>query len=90
MDYLDPQKSLLAWIILIAALAVLCLLLWLVNKLVRKLGVREHYVDRMGSSMLALERLIRPSAEHVLTARQTRKAVLPNRDGKPPSKSAGQ
>lgn len=80
MNYLDPQKSAVAWLILIGSITLVCVLLWLLNKALRKLGVREHHVDRMGSSMLEVERLIRPTAEHVLSARKQRKATLP--DGK--------
>jgi hypothetical protein len=87
MDYLDPQKSVIAWLILIAAIACVCLLLWLLNKGLRKIGVREHRVDRMGSSMLEVERLIRPAAEHVLTARKQRKAILPDGKDEPPETS---
>jgi len=78
MDYLDPQKSAVAWLIMIAAIAALCTLLWLVNKLLRKLGVREHPTDRVGSSLLEVERMFRPTAEHVITARQKRKSSLPS------------
>lgn len=84
MDYLDPQKSAVAWLILIGAITGVCLLLWLLNKALRKLGLREHRVDRMGSSMLEVERLVRPTAEHVLTARKQRKATLPDSKGGPP------
>ena len=84
MDYLDPQKSPAADLILIAGIALVFLLLWLLNKLLRKLGVREHHVDRMGNSMLEMERMFRPSAEHVITARQKRKALLPDGEGDPP------
>lgn len=74
MNYLDPQQSPVAYLILIAAITAVCVLLWLLNRLLRKLGVREHRVDRMGSSMLEMERMFRPGAEHVITARQQRKA----------------
>ncbi len=39
MDYLDPQKSLIAWLVLAAGIAGVCLLVWLLNKLLRQLGV---------------------------------------------------
>jgi hypothetical protein len=84
MDYFDTQKSLVATLILIAGIAAICLLLWLLNKLLRRFGVREHHVDRMGSSMLEMERMFRPSAEHVITARQKRKATKPRGDDDPP------
>ena len=38
MDYLDPQKSAVAWLILIGVIAGVCLLLWLLNKALGKLG----------------------------------------------------
>jgi hypothetical protein len=84
MEYLDPQKSEVAWLILIGAIAGLCLLLWLLNRLLRLLGIKEHRVDRLGSSMLHMERLIRPTAEHVLTAKKQRKASLPDGKDEPP------
>ncbi len=87
MDYLDPQKSPVAYLILFAGIALICVLLWLLNKLLRKFGVREHHVDRMGSSMLEMERMFRPSAEHVITARQQRKATKPRGDDDPPKES---
>lgn len=80
---LDPQE-LPAALVLIAGIALVCLLLWLLNKLLNRLGVREHHVDRMGSSMLELERMFRPSAEHVITARRQRKATQPDGEGDPP------
>ena len=48
--------------------------------------MREHHVDRMGSSMLEMERMFRPNAEHVITARQKRKAMQDNGDDDPPEK----
>lgn len=84
VNYLDPQKSVIAWLVLFAAIAGLCLLLWLLNKLLRKLGVKDHRVDRLGASMLEMERLIRPSAEHVLMARSQRKVTLPSGEDNPP------
>ncbi|HKD85705.1 MAG TPA: hypothetical protein VKB58_13225 [Terriglobales bacterium] len=87
MDYLDPQQSGVAWLILIGAIAGVCLLLWLLNKALRKLGVREHRADRMGSSILEVERLVRPTAEHVLTARKERKVTLPDGREEPPDGS---
>ena len=84
MGYLDPQKSLVAWVILLGAIAVLCLLLWLLNRGLRRLGIREHHVDRLGTSLLEVERLVRPSIEHVLTSRRERKAEQENGRGDPP------
>lgn len=80
MNYLDPQKSPIAYLVVIGGVAALALLMWLLNRLLRKLGVREHYVDRMGSSMLEMERMFRPKAEHVITAREKRKAMQPSGD----------
>jgi len=85
VGYLDPQESVIGWFVLLAGFAAICLLLWLLNKLLRKLGVREHPTDRIGSSMLEIERLVRPRAEHVRTARRQRKAALHNAKGHPPA-----
>jgi hypothetical protein len=71
-------------LLLLAGITALCFALWLLNRLLRKLGVREHHVDRMGSSMLEIERMFRPGAEHVITARKQRKATLPDGEGDPP------
>lgn len=71
-------------LVLVAAIAALCFALWLLNRLLRKLGIREHHVDRMGSSMLEMERMFRPGAEHVITARKQRKAPLPDGEDDPP------
>ena len=84
MNYLDPQQSPAAYLILIAGIAAICFLIWLLNRLLRKFGVREHHVDRMGSSMLEMERMFRPKAEHVITARQKRKALQAAEDDDPP------
>ena len=86
MNYLDPKQSPVAYLILIAAIVLLCVLLWLLNKGLRKLGVREHHVDRMGSSMLEMERMFRPGAEHVITARRHRKATHSQGDNDPKPK----
>ena len=84
MNYLDPQQSPVAYLIVIAGIALICFLLWGLNRLLRKFGLREHHVDRMGSSMLEMERMFRPKAEHVITARQKRKAMQPSGDDEPP------
>jgi hypothetical protein len=83
MNYLDPQQSPVAYLVLIAAIAFICFVLWSLNRPLRKFGVREHHVDRMGSSMLEMERMFRPKAEHVITARQKRKAMQPTGDDDP-------
>ena len=80
MLLLDPNNSLLTGLAVPAGLAAICAIVWLLNKLLRTLGVREHSVDRVGSSLLELERLVRPRAEHVITARQQRKAEQGNDD----------
>jgi len=84
MDYLDPQKSMVAWLVLLGGIAGVCWLLWLLNDLLKRFGVTEYRVDRLGSSMLEMERLFRPSAEHVLTVRRQRKATLPSGKDEPP------
>jgi hypothetical protein len=84
MNYLDPQQSPVAYLILFAGIALVCVLLWLLNRLLGKFGIREHHVDRMGSSMLEMERMFRPKAEHVITARQKRRALQPSGDDDPP------
>lgn len=81
---MDPQKSAIAWLIMIAAIAALCALLWLVNKLLRRLGVHEHRADRVGSSLHEVERMFRPTAEHVIAARQKRKSNAPSGEDDPP------
>ena len=86
MNYLDPQQSPVAYLLLIAGIAMICFLLWALNRLLRRFGLREHHVDRMGSSMLEMERMFRPNAEHVITARQKRKAMQDNGDDDPPEK----
>jgi hypothetical protein len=84
MILLDPNNSLLTGLAVPAGLVVICVLIWLLNKLLRKLGIREHSVDRVGSSLLELERLVRPRAEHVITARKQRRAEQGNEDDDPP------
>ena len=84
MLLLDPNNSLLTGLAVPVGLAVICLLLWLLNKLLRKLGVREHHVDRVGTGLLEVERLVRPRAEHVLTARRERRAEQAKGDDDPP------
>ena len=88
MDHLDPQESYLAWLVLLAVIALLCWCLWLLNRLLRRWGVKENRVDRLGSSMLELERLVRPSAEHIVTARKDRKITRPGGEGEPPDDEA--
>jgi hypothetical protein len=84
MNYFDPQQSPVAYLILLGGIGFLCVLLWLLNQLLRRFGLREHHVDRMGSSMLEMERMFRPKAEHVITARQKREAIQPSGDDEPP------
>jgi hypothetical protein len=84
MNYLDPQQSPVAYLLWIAGIAMICFLLWALNRLLRRFGLREHHVDRMGSSMLEMERMFRPKAEHVIAARQKRKAMQDSGDGEPP------
>ena len=84
MNYFDPQQSPVAYLILFAGIGLICFLLWALNRLLRKFGLREHHVDRMGNSMLEMERMFRPKAEHVITARQKHKAMQPSGDDDTP------
>ena len=86
MNYLDPQQSPVAYLVLIAGIGLICFLLWGLNRLLRRFGVREHHVDRMGNSMLEMERMFRPKAEHVITARQKRQALQNSGDDETPEK----
>ena len=67
--------TILPTLALIGVIVFIVFLLWALNRFLRRLGGREHHVDRLGNSMLELERMFRPSAEHVITARQERKAL---------------
>jgi|HubBroStandDraft_5_1064220.scaffolds.fasta_scaffold04528_9 hypothetical protein len=46
------QSSMLLMLVLVAGIVLVILLFWLLNKVLRRLGVGEYCVDHMGSSLL--------------------------------------
>lgn len=84
MNYLDPQQSGVAWLVILGGLALLCFALYGLNEVLKRFGIRHHRTDRMSGALLEIEKMVRPSAQNVVEARRERKRAEKSGEGPPP------